>query len=356
MPRPARGPASSLIGDRHYPVELTVVPVTLPPLPLAVWAYDDPRELAWAAGGAGDPPRAAPSAAELACIDDVPQPRRAALARPPARLVASSPRECSRASATSPWSSTPIRSARATRSARWIEATRGTGSVPFAIPIDEPRTPEARAKVRRARRGRARRGRWSKHVPVRRHRRAAPRVRRPRRSLHPARTPPRRRSLPALDLQRRAARARARWCSMRVTPGTRTWGWIAWRWKIPIWYVWDALYWHDRHNRKGAAAARPRVLARRCDQLRRRRGPRQPRRRARAPRARRLPARRCASPRSAAAARIARSSSSPPRAIRGPPPSSRRRWCRARSATHRRPATHRGRPTRPRGNRRAARS
>jgi hypothetical protein len=33
-------------------------------------------------------------------------------------------------------------------------------------------------------------------------------------------------------------------------PGTRTWGWIAWRYKIAIWYVWDALYWHDRHNRK----------------------------------------------------------------------------------------------------------
>jgi len=35
-----------------------------------------------------------------------------------------------------------------------------------------------------------------------------------------------------------------------VTPGMRTWGWIAWRWRIPVWYVWDALYWHDRHNKK----------------------------------------------------------------------------------------------------------
>jgi hypothetical protein len=35
------------------------------------------------------------------------------------------------------------------------------------------------------------------------------------------------------------------------TPGIRTWGWIAHRWNIPVWYVWDALYWHDRHNRKG---------------------------------------------------------------------------------------------------------
>ena len=30
--------------------------------------------------------------------------------------------------------------------------------------------------------------------------------------------------------------------------GRRTWGWIAWRYKIPIWYAWDALYWHDRYN------------------------------------------------------------------------------------------------------------
>lgn len=36
-----------------------------------------------------------------------------------------------------------------------------------------------------------------------------------------------------------------------VSPGARTWGWIAWRWNISLWYVWDALYWHDRHNRNG---------------------------------------------------------------------------------------------------------
>jgi hypothetical protein len=36
-------------------------------------------------------------------------------------------------------------------------------------------------------------------------------------------------------------------------PGMRTWGWIAWRYQIPIWYVWDALYWHDRHNRQRLA-------------------------------------------------------------------------------------------------------
>ncbi|HET9627629.1 MAG TPA: hypothetical protein VFP84_40005, partial [Kofleriaceae bacterium] len=37
------------------------------------------------------------------------------------------------------------------------------------------------------------------------------------------------------------------------SPGTRSWGWIAYRYRIPVWYVWDALYWHDRHNRKQLA-------------------------------------------------------------------------------------------------------
>jgi hypothetical protein len=34
--------------------------------------------------------------------------------------------------------------------------------------------------------------------------------------------------------------------------GMRTWGWIGWRWNIPLWYAWHANYWHDRYNRKGA--------------------------------------------------------------------------------------------------------
>jgi hypothetical protein len=34
----------------------------------------------------------------------------------------------------------------------------------------------------------------------------------------------------------------------------RTWGWIGFRWQVPLWYVWDAIYWRDRHN-KGRADA-----------------------------------------------------------------------------------------------------
>ncbi len=37
----------------------------------------------------------------------------------------------------------------------------------------------------------------------------------------------------------------------------RTWGWIGFRHDVPLWYVWDALYWRDRHNarRRGVAKA-----------------------------------------------------------------------------------------------------
>jgi hypothetical protein len=37
-----------------------------------------------------------------------------------------------------------------------------------------------------------------------------------------------------------------------LSPGARTWGWIGARYNISVWYIWDALYWHDRHNRNGA--------------------------------------------------------------------------------------------------------
>src|SRR5262249_8952141 len=47
------------------------------------------------------------------------------------------------------------------------------------------------------------------------------------------------------------------------SPGMRTWGWISWRWQVPLWYVWDALYWHDRHNRRSPPLpARPLHLRR----------------------------------------------------------------------------------------------
>ena len=238
------------IGARRYPVELTVVPVTLPPLPLAVWAYGDPRELAWAAGGAGDPPRAEPSAAERACMDVFRS--HGVLLSPDLQLDWWPQRRAGLAGVHDlpvVLDADPQRAGDQVRG--WIDATRGTGSVPFAIPIDEPRTPEARARVRalaevvRAAGGGPNTFRFAVtdeprpeygdlvdlYITLTPHLTG---------DLAPRWTyngaPPRAGSM-VLDA---------------LTPGTRTWGWIAWRWKIPRWYVWDALYWHDRHNRKGA--------------------------------------------------------------------------------------------------------
>jgi hypothetical protein len=124
--------------------------------------------------------------------------------------------------------------------------------VPFAIPIDEPRTAEARAKVRalaeavRAAGGGPRTFQFAVTDEPR----------------------PEYGDLVDLYISWNAAHLTGdthdRWTyngkppiagSMTLdaeSPGMRSWGWIAWRWNIPVWYVWDALYWHDRHNRKGA--------------------------------------------------------------------------------------------------------
>ncbi len=224
-----------VVGARRVPVTLTIAPVTLPALPLSVWAEYSASEL----GGTND----APSDAERACV---------AMFR--ARGVLLSPdlppsawparRELL---AGAPYVPAVIDRAHVADSVRaWLANVEGTGQVPFAIPIDEPHTPDARAQVRalgdqvhaagsgfrmavtderRADYGgsvdlfislRAKRGDWTYNG-----------------------APPRAGAM-VLDAE---------------SPGMRTWGWIAWRWQIPIWYVWDALYWHDRYNRKRALDA-----------------------------------------------------------------------------------------------------
>lgn len=240
-----------VVGEQHLPLALTISAVTLPPLAVRAWAYEDPRELAWAAGAQGDPPRATPSAAERACIalfrahgvllaPDLNLewwPERAALAAGVRDLPVWIPDE-------------PVAAAAAVRG--WIAATRGTGAIPFAIPIDEPGTPEARAKV--ASLARAVRDAGGGPATFRFAVTDEPR--------------PEYGDLVDLYISLRAPRTRppapAQWTyngappragSMvldAATPGTRTWGWIGWRWQIPLWYAWDALYWHDRHNRHGA--------------------------------------------------------------------------------------------------------
>jgi hypothetical protein len=118
----------------------------------------------------------------------------------------------------------------------------------FAIPIDEPRTPDARAKV----------------VELAKMVREAGGGK----FLYAVTDEPRPEYGDLVDLYispkaaHLAGDTRRRWTYNgrppeagamvvdAVDPALRTWGWIAYRYRIPVWYVWDALYWHDRHNRK----------------------------------------------------------------------------------------------------------
>lgn len=224
-------------GGRTIPVALTIAPVTLPPLPLRVWAYEDPRELAWAGGD------------EQACIAMFRG--YGVLLSPDVRLEDWPARrdQFTGIRDVPVWiSDDPARASDQVKG--WLAALAGTGQVPFAIPIDEPRTPEQRRRVRalaevvRAAGGGPASFRFA--VTDEPHDEYGDAI-----DLY-------------LSLRARLGDRVARWTyngappragSMVLdaeAPGTRTWGWIAWRWDIPIWYVWDALYWHDRHNRKGA--------------------------------------------------------------------------------------------------------
>ena len=241
-----------VVGARRVPVKLTVEKLVLPPLPRSVWAYEDPRELAWHAGATGERPRVdTPSAAERACIAMF---REHGVMLAPDLPLASwdAYKELLDGFPHVPAiiSTDPAKAGDDVRG--WIEATRGTGQVPFAIPIDEPRTDEARANVTAL--AQAVRAAGGGPTTFR----------------YAVTDVPRAEYGELIDLYiswnaaHLAGDRHARWTYNgappyagavvldALTPGTRTWGWIGWRWKIPVWYVWDALYWHDRHNRKGA--------------------------------------------------------------------------------------------------------
>ena len=246
----ASGEGELVIGTRHIPVSLSVAALELPPLPLDVWAYYDPREL----GGTVD----APNDAERACIamfaehgvllspDMPPSAWSARKDLVPTHYV---PAVIPDDPATAP---DAVRAWLAEAPAREV----------FAIPIDEPRTPEARAKVRALAESVRTAGGGRFHYAVTD-------------EPHPEYG-----DLVDLYISPKAAHltpaedTRERWTyngrppeagSMvldAVDPGVRTWGWIAFRYHIPVWYVWDALYWHDRHNRKNQP---PRTLVASAD-------------------------------------------------------------------------------------------
>ncbi len=232
-----------VVAGRHIPVDLHVAPVVMPPLPLDVWAYYDPRQL----GGSLD----APTDAERACIamfaehgvllsPDLPPSAWAARKDlVPTRYVpAVIPEDPAQVAE-------PVRA--------WL--AQAPDREVFAIPIDEPHGPDARAKV----------------VALAKAVREAGAGK----FLYAVTDTPHPEYGDLIDLYIASAAAHLtgdqhrRWTyngtppaagSMVVdaeAPGTRTWGWIAYRYQIAVWYVWDALYWHDRHNRKKEA---PRAL------------------------------------------------------------------------------------------------
>ncbi len=225
------------VGGRVIPVVVTIASVTLPPLPLRVWAYGDMRELVWS------------GADEAACVAMFR--RHGVLLSPDVHLEDWPARRDGLREVHDVPVWIPDDPARAGAQVRaWIAIFAGTGQVPFAIPIDEPRTPAARQRVRAL-------------AEVVRAAGGGPSTFR-----YAVTDEPRAEYGDLIDLyiSPRAAHLTgdrvARWTYNGAppaagamvldaeAPGTRTWGWIAWRWKIPIWYVWDALYWHDRHNRK----------------------------------------------------------------------------------------------------------
>jgi len=222
------------VGDTTYPVWLEVAEVKLPQLAPAIWAYYDPREFK----PGGDPASPAPpDDAEQRCV---------ALFReygialaPDLDLEAFESRK--RSLADFGFIPTTIGDDPATIGANakaWIERTRGTGQLPFAIPIDEPRDHASRLRVRAL----------------------ADEVRKagggPTTFLFGVTDTPQPEYGDAVDLFLTYNGTPPAAGSMVLdarTPGPRTWGWIMQRYgatKIPFWYVWDALYWHDRHNRK----------------------------------------------------------------------------------------------------------
>ncbi|MEZ4403115.1 MAG: hypothetical protein R3B06_24035 [Kofleriaceae bacterium] len=250
---PGVGPGVLTVGARRIPVELTVDAAAVPPLDAApwVWAYYDPVEVARAAGTTTPAETLAAERPYAALFR-----RYGVLATPELTLASAEARHDLVAGARFVPVLLPREpAALADAVTRWIARTAGTGVTPFAIPIDEPRTAAAQAEVRRlsalVRAAGGGPGRFLYAVTYR-----------PDPALGDAVD-----VYVAPEAARDRALARSRAWTYNGAPGwagamvvddaggsLRSWGWLAFAYDLPLWYVWDALYWRDRHNRGGARA------------------------------------------------------------------------------------------------------
>jgi hypothetical protein len=138
----------------------------------------------------------------------------------------------------------------------WLELFRDTGVTPFVIPVDEPRTDADRARARHIAEviGRAGGGRPGLLRAV---------TDQPRPSYGDAFdvyfSP---KSFASGQVERRARGERFFTYNGRPPEAgsmildsdgsaLRTWGWIAERYAIELWYAWEGLYYSDRYNRGG---------------------------------------------------------------------------------------------------------
>ena len=251
------------VGVLTIPLVIDIVDVTLRlDAPLRVWAYYDERELSWindistssAGRTTGDPAGAADTDSSL-------QSRCVAMFRQHGVLAATTLTAAQWPQYRSQFAGAqyvPVRMRSLEDAAQvqqivqdWVAVTKDSGQVPFAIPVDEPRTAEQREAVRRG-------------AELVRHSGGGAG-----RFLFAVTDDPQPSYLDLVDLyftlwvKRGQAKTVGKpiWTYNGRPPGAgamvvdaaglsvRTWGVIGFRYNIDLWYIWDALYWHDRHNR-----------------------------------------------------------------------------------------------------------
>ncbi len=249
--RPGRYRGALKLDERTFPVELTVEPITIDlardPL---VWVFYLPKEIAREHHVADDD-----SPAELDF-----ERRYVALFRAHGAFLASDlgparfppRREFSVGLKNWPVAIDLSDEAHAAADVKkWLAEFSAPGSpTPFAIPVDEPRTPAARARVREVGDWIARAGGGRPHFL-----RAVTAARTPELDgaadvfISPKMFP----SQPGVQSWTYNGRPPEAGSLILDTDGAapRTWGWIAFRYGVELWYAWEGLYWSDRYNKGG---------------------------------------------------------------------------------------------------------